>query len=549
MEESRFVEEQLAFWRALEESLRAGTSLLDSLDAIIQEQVEGEWKEILIGIRMGLKEGKGLAELMGTHAGVFSDYARYLASRAEGEEALCEAAAKIARILGLERLKDEHFRKIFGQVSAGEVMEELKKLTEIPKIVAESLRDAGIDIRLWSEKLKKAAVEEREEPGIPESAVRLIEEILQDAKRSRASDIHLEPRKADLCVRFRIDGVMREKRVLDKTLETSLTDQLRQLAGLERGSSLPQEGSFEWKREGKTLTFRVSIAPCKAGERAVLHLVEARKVLPEAGDLGLDEPSLKNLLRWCSRNEGIIVFSGPTGSGKQTTVLGILNQIRSEEVNVVTVEFRVVHQLPGVNQLEVKPALGLDFPAALRAQLNQDPDIVYVSEISDGETARLVLQAATSGHLLLAGISAKSVTRAIRRLVDYGVNEGQLRSAFIGITSQRLLRKICPDCRETYVPGEDLLAWAGLGGGEEHTFFRGKGCPACAGTGYLGREGLFELLEPSPALWKALLARAEEGELERILRDEGKASLLEKGLAKALAGATTLEEVYRVVED
>ena len=375
--------------------------------------------------------------------------------------------------------------------------------------------------------------------------IRLVNLILQEAVRKEASDIHFEPNRNYLQVRFRLDGVLRRRMSVPKYLQQSVLSRIKVTARMDIAKKrTPQDGGIRLQVDGRRLDLRVSSLPTFYGEKIVIRLLDQTERKIDLGVLGLEGVRRRNLEACYRRPQGMILVTGPTGSGKSTTLQCILKDLRSEGTNIVTVEDPIEYELEGINQVQVQREAGLTFADSLRAILRQDPNVIMVGEIRDGETAEVAFRAALTGHLVLSTLHTNDTVSTVTRLVDMGVPPFLISSALLAVISQRLVRKVCPGCRVTGDP--DPSALEGLPDGLLSAMERvhwGKGCSQCEQTGYKGRVGLFELLVLSPDLRKDVAGSTDEGTIRDRARKEGMLLLLEDGIEKVRQGATTLEEV------
>ncbi|MBE3575609.1 MAG: type II secretion system ATPase GspE, partial [Firmicutes bacterium] len=398
--------------------------------------------------------------------------------------------------------------------------------------------------------------------------VRLVNVIISQAVRERASDIHIEPQEHDVRIRYRVDGLLREAMSAPRRTHPGLVSRIKVLAKLDIAQRrLPQDGQIRTRVEGKELDIRVATLPTVYGEKVVLRLLSRDGNLLDLQALGFSAANLQQVEHALSRPYGMILVTGPTGSGKTTTLYAALSRLNATERNIITVEDPVEYSLPGVNQIQVNPKAGLDFATALRAILRQDPDVIMVGEIRDQETARIAVQAALTGHLVLSTLHTNDAAGTLTRLVDMGIEPYLVASALVCVVAQRLVRRVCPDCRESYVPDEaewevvsgidgPALAQGGSGAGEagvprpdKPVLYRGRGCGRCGQTGYAGRLAIHEVITVSADLRRHLLAGEPAEAIAEAAVAHGMVRLRQDGLAKALAGQTTLAEVLRATAD
>jgi general secretion pathway protein E len=381
--------------------------------------------------------------------------------------------------------------------------------------------------------------------------IRLVNRMIAEAVTRRASDIHVEPFEGSLRLRFRIDGQLRAMEAPPAELHPAIVSRVKVMAGLDIVERrLAQDGRCKTTVEGREIDLRVSIVPTLHGESVVLRILDRAQAPLDLGKLGFADAPLKRLVEGLSQGNGIVLVTGPTGSGKTTTLYAGLQRLNGPERKIVTVEDPVEYQLPGVNQIQVNPRIGLGFATILRSVLRHDPDVIMVGEIRDVETARIAVQAALTGHLVLSTLHTNSAAGAITRLVDMGVEPYLLTSALRAIVGQRLVRTLCPHCRAPHAEPAAALRAIGVAADptRQPALCRARGCERCGGTGYLGRSSVAEVLAVGERIRRLVLERSDAVEIERAARAEGMRTMREDGLAKALAGQTTLEEVLRVTQ-
>jgi general secretion pathway protein E len=377
--------------------------------------------------------------------------------------------------------------------------------------------------------------------------IRLVQRIISDAVAAHASDIHLEPGEEALHVRFRIDGLLREIRRLPKEQSAPVISRIKVMAGLNIAERrLPQDGRIRVTAQGREIDFRTACSPTLHGESLVLRILDRQDVALDFVQLGFDPSMIGTLRAAIGRPYGILLVTGPTGSGKTTTLYAALKEINTPDKKILTVEDPVEYVLTGVNQVPIKPQIGLTFAHCLRAFLRQDPDVLMVGEIRDPETAQIAIQAALTGHLLLSTLHTNTAAGAVTRLLDMGIDDYLLTSTLHVIIGQRLVRKLCAHCRQSYCPPADLLARFNLSESGQRQWFRARGCPACRGTGYKGRSALIEVLDMTDAVRDKVLARADAHEIERAAVKQGMRTLFQHGVDRIEAGVTSAEEVLRV---
>jgi len=384
--------------------------------------------------------------------------------------------------------------------------------------------------------------------------VRLVNSLIFGAAEDGASDIHVEPQDQELIVRYRIDGVLHVAHRIPKRLAAGVTTRLKVLAKLDIAERRkPQDGrlSLNAAAAGRPLDIRVATLPTVEGESVTMRLLDKSNEVPTLGALGLSDQMGEQMQRLLARPTGAVLVTGPTGSGKSTTLYASLSAINRPEINVITVEDPVEYRLPGVNQVQTNPRAGLTFANALRSILRSDPDVVMVGEIRDGETARISIEAALTGHFVLSTLHTNDAPSAITRLNEMGVEPFLTGAAITAVLAQRLARKLCTYCSEPYEPSRDELSGVHLseevvGALEGATFHRSQGCARCGKTGYRGRVGVFQLLEMSERLEQLASEKALREEIDRAAADEGMRSMWEDGIWKVAAGVTSVEELARV---
>src|SRR5437667_1796516 len=432
-------------------------------------------------------------------------------------------------------------------------------LTEIRRLVRAS---EAFGARAILEE-EQAALEEEEEAvvdldvedGISEAPlVRLVNSIIFQAAEDGASDVHFEPQEDALAVRLRIDGVLHEVQRIPKRMMAGVTTRLKVLAKLDIAERRkPQDGriSLNAAAAGRMLDIRVATLPTVEGESVVMRLLDKSKRPPTLEELGLSDEMRQKLEKLVQRPTGALLVTGPTGSGKSTTLYAALAEINNPEINIITVEDPVEYRLGGVNQVQINQRAGLTFAAALRSILRSDPDVVMVGEIRDPETAKISIEAALTGHFVLSTLHTNDAPGALTRLNEMGVEPFLTGSAVTGVLAQRLARKLCTHCCEMYTPSVDELIKARVSPdvaaqADGMVFYRKKGCPRCNQTGYKGRIGVFQLLAMSENLETLAASKASREELERAAMEEGMRTLWDDGIAKVAAGLTSIEELARV---
>lgn len=379
--------------------------------------------------------------------------------------------------------------------------------------------------------------------------VRLVNHLIMRAVEARASDIHIEPMDGELRVRYRIDGDLREIETAPADLAAALISRIKILAKLNIAERrLAQDGRIRLAVRGQDIDFRVSTAPTIHGESVVLRILDRGSLNLDFAELGFEADLAAQLRRLLDRPHGILLVTGPTGSGKTTTLYTALLELNRTERKLLTIEDPIEYQLKGVNQVQVKPQIGLTFASALRSFLRQDPDIMMIGEIRDLETAEIAVQAALTGHLILSTLHTNDVASAITRLLDMGIDDYLLPSTIIGVVGQRLIRTLCASCKSIYQAPDAIAERFSLAAGGPVMLYRAQGCPECGHTGYRGRTSIVEVLEMTEDLHELVMRHAPASQLQAAAVTGGMRTMLQHGLVKALKGLTTIEEVLRATQ-
>jgi type IV pilus assembly protein PilB len=426
-----------------------------------------------------------------------------------------------------------------GVNSAGHQMEqmiqEVAKEANDTEVVAQKREEIDLD---------RLAHESEDAP-----VIKIVNLILVQALKEKASDIHIEPFEKTLKLRYRVDGALVEASSPPKALQLPIASRIKILAGLDIAERrLPQDGRFRIRVSGKEVDLRISVLPTVHGEKIVIRLLDKSALSGSIDNMGMDEPTLAQFKKAIDAPHGMILVTGPTGSGKTTTLYTVLQELNNPEYNIVTVEDPIEYQLSGINQVAVKSEIGLDFAGALRSILRQDPDIVMIGEIRDNETADIAVKAALTGHQVLSTLHTNDAAGAITRLDDMGIEPFLISTSVILSCAQRLVRRICPNCREEYKPEPEMLQKLDIDD-LDTSFYHGAGCDRCKRRGYLGRAAILEVLPVSESIRRLIIKRASAAVIKSQAISEGMKSLRVVGIDKAREGVTTLEEVCRVTSE
>lgn len=445
----------------------------------------------------------------------------------------------------LERLTGLPVRPIF--VCEQEILAAINKLFDrlsgTPSEVMEDLQGESIETiaNLWEE--PKDLIDLTEEAPI----IKLINSLLFQAVKDRASDIHIEPYEKDVEVRFRVDGVLYPVLTPPKSIQEALASRVKIMAGLDIAEKrLPQDGKIRLLVAGKDIYVRVSVIPTSHGERIVLRLLDRKADIIRLEKIGLAPEQVSSVNSILSRNSGIILVTGPTGSGKTTTLYSAISAINSTARNIITVEDPIEYQLKGIGQVHVNSKIGLTFASGLRSILRQDPDVIMIGEIRDKETAEIAIQASLTGHLVLSTLHTNDTATAVTRLVDMGIEPFLVASSLAAIVAQRLVRVLCPHCKKEYPPSEEETSLFKV---PPSSLWKAVGCGKCFNTGYYGRTGIFEMLIPGSDMRPMILRNQDSETLKRHALSRGMRTMLDDGLRKAADGITSIEEVLRVTEE
>jgi len=417
------------------------------------------------------------------------------------------------------------------------------RLYKHPKSMTEEIDEY---IRLASQDLPTGETVAAEEPPI----IRLVDTLLLNCIEKGATDLHIEPEKPLVRTRYRIDGILVLGNSLPRKIFPAVTARLKIMAGANIAENrLPQDGRISFTTEKRSVDIRASFFPAIFGENIVLRFLDKSKLIAGLDQLGFTEHNLTDLHKALTRPYGMILATGPTGSGKTTTLYCALNFINSLEKNIMTLEDPVEYEIPLIRQAQINIKAGLTFALGLRSFFRQDPDVILVGEIRDGETAEMALRAALTGHLVLSTMHTNNAAGAIPRLIEMGQSPHILASTLTLVVAQRLFRKICPACKQSCTPDEWLLERLHLPPARVQNYYRGRGCPECNNSGYRGRGALFEVLKVTPEVQTLVVNRASTREIMQVAEDQGMVTLYHDAMGKVLAGITTLEEAIKVTQE
>ena len=556
--------------------IAAGTITQEELEKglALQKEQKGRLGEVLIS--NGIITEQQLIEALQMQLGIeFVDLTK-INIPTELAQVVPKNIAKQYTVVPIRAVKDELYLAMSDPLNFYAI-EEVRKAVRrkvVPVLATKDAIEHSIQILYGNEGAARAIEEMRREAGAAETApeadtaftsnqlgddsissaptIRLVNSIIERAVLERASDIHLEPHETELLVRMRIDGIMQDILTVPRDLQNSVLSRIKIMAGLNIAERrVPQDGRFNVRGKDKNIDLRISTLPTVYGEKIVARLLDKSggRIALEA--IGLTDEGLaaiKNLLKY--RN-GVILVVGPTGSGKTTTMYSMIHEINTRDVNLVTLEDPVEYNIEGVNQVQINEKVGLTFASGLRSILRQDPDIIAVGELRDGETADIAMRAAITGHVVLSTIHTNDAVGTIERLEDIGVEPYLVASAMRGMVSQRLLRKICPNCKQAYTATEEELRDLDIPDEVGLTLYRGKGCPNCFNTGFRGRTAVVEVMTLNSKLRRLIADGAPRAAIEDELHKPGSGfvSLRESAINLARQGVTTAGEILRVVND
>jgi len=535
---------------------------------------EGEGRREKLGVilgRLGLVSARDLADALSERLGIAVATAAEYPELPILEEQVSDRFLREARALPLRETDegvvvamadpgDAFLLRSLAMVCGKPVVPRLANLTEL-EAALERLYGAGrssmgqiVDnIASRDEEQEAGDVEHLKDLASEAPVVRLVNLLITHALESRASDIHIEPFENRLIVRYRIDGVLHEVESPPRRLSAAVISRVKIMANLDIAERrLPQDGRIKLRIQGKEIDLRVSTVPTMHGESVVMRILDKGGVPLDFASLGFDGRVLELFLEALGQPHGVLLVTGPTGSGKTTTLYTALDRLNQPDVKILTVEDPVEYQMPGINQIQVKPQINLTFANALRSIVRQDPDVIMIGEIRDLETAEIAVQSALTGHLVLSTVHTNDAPSTVNRLLDMGVEDYLLTSTVVGILAQRLVRNLCPHCRQPYAALPEVIEQMGLRRfvpQGEVTLWRPAGCDQCSGTGYRGRMGIMEMLPMSDRIRSLVMRHANSAELRAAAVEDGMESMFENGLRKAVAGTTTVEEVLRVTRE
>ena len=447
------------------------------------------------------------------------------------EEVKAASRKRVIPMIATHRATEQAISRLYGSEGTARVIEEMKR----------EAGSAGPDIVP-----AQLAKDSDSSEGAP--TIRFVNSLIERAFTERASDIHLEPQEGEMVVRMRIDGLLRRVLTVPAELQSTVISRLKIMGGMDIAErKVPQDGHAMLRVKGSEIDLRISSMPTVYGEKIVLRLLNKTSQLLSRDAIGLEGEDLEYYRTLLKNPSGVILLVGPTGSGKSTTMCVMLRDLAREEVNIVTLEDPVEYYIPGVSQCQINEKTGMTFAGGLRAILRQDPDIISVGEIRDGETASIAMRAAITGHLVLSTLHTNDAPSAVDRLRDIGVEPWLISGALRGVVSQRLVRRICPHCKRAYHPASDELALLGLDDAPDLVFYKGEGCPDCHHTGYTGRRAVFEILMIDAPLRRLITAGASADELADEARRHGFTTMRERCRDLVLRGETTAEEAARTI--
>lgn len=423
-------------------------------------------------------------------------------------------------------------------------------MSQVLRQVAEEAVQSADSVEVQTNKREEIDLDRLASDSEDAPVIKIVNLILAQAVKEKASDIHVEPFQNTLKLRYRIDGELVVAESPPKALQLAITSRIKILAGLNIAERrVPQDGRFRIRVLGKEIDLRISVLPTAHGEKIVIRILDKAQLTGSIDQMGMDQDTLSKFKNAIDAPHGMILVTGPTGSGKTTTLYSVLQELNNPQYNIVTVEDPIEYELVGVNQVAVRADIGLDFASALRSILRQDPDIVMVGEIRDNETADIAVKAALTGHQVLSTLHTNDAAGAITRLDDMGIEPFLISSSILMACAQRLVRRICSNCRDQFVPEPEIIAKLGIQEAKDAVFYHGSGCDRCKGRGYLGRVAIIEALPVSESIRRLIIKRASAAIIKNQAMSEGMKTLRMVGIEKALEGITTLEEIWRVTAE
>jgi len=575
---SRVLEEiALAYMRLGELLLAAGVITEEKLEKGLALQKGTKDRLGTVLVNSGIITENELIEALQMQLGIeFIDLTK-VNIPTELAQALPKNIAKQYQVVPVRSVKDEFYLAMSDPLNFYAIEEVRKAVRKkvVPMVATASAVERAIQVLYGNEGAAKAIEEMKREAAasgdttptadaafvanqLGDDAVnsaptiRLVNSIIERAITERASDIHLEPREGELQIRMRIDGLMRDILTVPKDLQPSVISRLKIMSGMDIAERrVPQDGRFNVRIKDHDIDMRVSTLPTVYGEKIVARLLDKSGGKLSKDAIGLTGEDLKKYERLLNCRSGVLLIVGPTGSGKSTTMYTMIDDLNTKEVNLVTLEDPVEYNIDGINQVQINEKTGMTFANGLRAILRQDPDVIAVGEIRDGETAEIAMRSAITGHVVLSTIHTNDAIGTIERLEDIGVEPYLIASALRGVISQRLVRRICPSCREAYEPTQEEVDDLGIPMEPDLKFYRGKGCPNCFDTGYRGRIAVFEMLEVNRRVREMISHRAGRSEIEKELKspEHGFVSLRENACRLVREGVTTADEVTRVISE
>jgi general secretion pathway protein E len=459
-------------------------------------------------------------------------------------------------VVAMARPLDNHVVEAIRFATGLSVLRQVGKLSDVETVLAHLYDDHSVALKSLASAAQEYSVQSVDDDIVKlrdlaseAPVIRLVSALITNAVEAGASDIHIEPETNELRVRYRIDGVLRKIDSPPSALASAVLSRIKVMAKLNIAERrIPQDGRIGIAVRGRDIDIRVATSPTVHGERATLRILDRSQLELDLGKLGYDDDAAARLRKILVRPHGIFLVTGPTGSGKTTTLYAVLRELNRVDTNILTIEDPVEYQLNGISQIQVKPQIGLSFAQALRSFLRQDPDILMVGEIRDLETAEIAVQAALTGHLILSTVHTNDAASTVTRLLDMGVEDYLLASTMNGVVAQRLVRTLCQACREAYAPLPDYivrLAKEGLALSAGAPLYRASGCEACNGSGYLGRTTIVEILAISDQIRAAMMKSADATTIHALALEGGMQTMRAHGFSKVLAGITSIDEVFR----